>query len=159
MNLTHLNEQNLPKMVDVTDKNITHREATASGEISMSRAAYDAIKNNTGKKGPVLQTAVVAAVMGAKKTSEIIPMCHILALNSVNITIDDLPELPGFRVNSLVKVDGKTGVEMEALNAVSVGLLTIYDMIKAIDKTMEISRIHLNSKMGGKSGEFRRENG
>lgn len=156
MNLTHLNEQNLPKMVDVSAKQITHRTAFASGQIAMSEAAFCAVKNNTAKKGPVLQTAVVAAVMGAKKTSEIIPMCHVLALNSVDITIDELPNLPGFRVNSRVETDGKTGVEMEALNAVSIGLLTIYDMVKSVDKGMQIGQIQLDFKSGGASGEFKR---
>ncbi len=158
MQLTHINEQNLPKMVDVGDKDITRRVAHASGQIKMSPAAFEAVKEGSGKKGPVLQTAVAAAVMGAKRTSDLIPMCHILSLTGVNITIDELPELPGFRVSAEVKTDGKTGVEMEALTAVSVGLLTIYDMVKAVDKSMEISQIHLNSKSGGKSGEYRREN-
>ena len=158
MQLTHINEQNLPKMVDVGDKDVTRRVAHASGQIKMSQAAFEAVKEGSGKKGPVLQTAVAAAVMGAKRTSDLIPMCHILSLTGVNITIDELPGLPGFRVSAEVKTDGKTGVEMEALTAVSVGLLTIYDMVKAGDKSMEISEIHLDSKSGGKSGEYRREN-
>lgn len=154
--LTHLNEQNLPRMVDVGDKNITRRIAVASGEIKMSEEAYEAIKSNTGKKGPVLQTAVIAAVMGAKKTSDLIPMCHPLPITSVNIDVEDLPSLPGFKIIATVITDGKTGVEMEALTSVSVGLLTIYDMIKAIDKSMQISNIALESKSGGKSGDYRR---
>ncbi|AGZ81041.1 cyclic pyranopterin monophosphate synthase MoaC [Campylobacter fetus] len=157
--LTHLNEQNLPKMVDVGLKDVTRRVAVASGAIKMSLEAYSAIKQNTGKKGPVLQTAVVAAVLGAKKTSDLIPMCHPLSINSVNINIEDLEELPGFKLEATVITDGKTGVEMEALTSVSVGLLTIYDMIKAIDKSMEIIFIRLDSKSGGKSGDYRRENG
>ncbi|OCR94340.1 cyclic pyranopterin monophosphate synthase MoaC [Campylobacter fetus] len=157
--LTHLNEQNLPKMVDVGLKDVTRRVAVASGAIKMSLEAYSAIKQNTGKKGPVLQTAVVAAVLGAKKTSDLIPMCHPLSINSVNINIEDLEELPGFKLQATVITDGKTGVEMEALTSVSVGLLTIYDMIKAIDKSMEIIFIRLDSKSGGKSGDYRRENG
>ncbi|MDL2345990.1 cyclic pyranopterin monophosphate synthase MoaC [Campylobacter hyointestinalis] len=154
--LTHLNEQNLPKMVDVGNKNITRRIALASGNIKMSRDAYNAIKENTGKKGPVLQTAVVAAVMGAKKTSELIPMTHPLPITSVNINVTSLEELPGFKLEAEVITDGKTGVEMEALTSVSVGLLTIYDMIKAIDKSMTISEIVLERKSGGKSGDYRR---
>lgn len=155
--LTHLNEQNLPKMVDVGNKNITRRVALASGNIKMSRDAYNAIKENTGKKGPVLQTAVVAAVMAAKKTSELIPMTHPLPITSVNINVISLEELPGFKLEAEVITDGKTGVEMEALTSVSVGLLTIYDMIKAIDKSMMISEIVLERKSGGKSGDYRRE--
>lgn len=155
--LTHLNEQNLPKMVDVGNKNITRRIALASGNIKMSRDAYNAIKENTGKKGPVLQTAVVAAVMAAKKTSELIPMTHPLPITSVNINVISLEELPGFKLEAEVITDGKTGVEMEALTSVSVGLLTIYDMIKAIDKSMMISEIVLERKSGGKSGDYRRE--
>ncbi|EAI5648081.1 cyclic pyranopterin monophosphate synthase MoaC [Campylobacter fetus] len=157
--LTHLNEQNLPKMVDVGLKDVTRRVAVASGAIKMSLEAYSSIKQNTGKKGPVLQTAVVAAVLGAKKTSDLIPMCHPLPINSININIEDLEELPGFKLEATVITDGKTGVEMEALTSVSVGLLTIYDMIKAIDKSMEIIFIRLDSKSGGKSGDYRRKNG
>ncbi|RUT49501.1 cyclic pyranopterin monophosphate synthase MoaC [Campylobacter fetus] len=157
--LTHLNEKNLPKMVDVGLKDVTRRVAVASGAIKMSLEAYSAIKQNTGKKGPVLQTAVVAAVLGAKKTSDLIPMCHPLPINSININIEDLEELPGFKLEATVITDGKTGVEMEALTSVSVGLLTIYDMIKAIDKSMEIIFIRLDSKSGGKSGDYRRKNG
>lgn len=157
--LTHLNEKNIPKMVDVSNKDITKRTAIASGVIKMSKDAYTAIKENTGKKGPVLQTAVIAAVMGAKRTSDLIPMCHPLAINSVDIDIEDMEQLPGFKLISKVTTQGKTGVEMEALTSVSIGLLTIYDMVKAIDKSMIISNIALESKSGGKSGEYRRENG
>lgn len=157
--LTHLNEKNMPKMVDVGDKDTTKRVAIASGTITMSQEAYNAIKQNTGKKGPVLQTAVIAAIMGAKRTSELIPMCHPLYINSVDIDIEDMPNLPGFKLISKVITHGKTGVEMEALSSVSIGLLTIYDMIKAIDKSMVISDITLESKSGGKSGEYRRNDG
>lgn len=154
MELTHLDENNLPKMVDVSDKNDTVRVAVASGKIKMSLEAYKAVMEGTAKKGPVLQTAVIAAVMGAKRTSELIPMCHPLALSSVKCDIEEIDELPGFKMSATVKMEGKTGVEMEALTAVSTGLLTIYDMVKAIDKSMEISDIRLESKTGGKSGEY-----
>jgi cyclic pyranopterin phosphate synthase len=157
--LTHLNEKNLPTMVDVGHKDATKRIAIASGTITMSKEAYTAIKENTGKKGPVLQTAVIAAIMGAKRTSDLIPMCHPLMINSVDINIEDIENLPGFKLIAKVATQGKTGVEMEALISVSIGLLTIYDMIKAIDKSMIISDIALESKSGGKSGEYRRENG
>lgn len=143
-------------MVDVTDKDATVRVAVASGEIRMSREAYDLIVANKTKKGPVLQTAVIAAIQGAKQTSTLIPMCHPLMLTSVKVDVTELPKLPGFRLEVTAKLSGKTGVEMEALTGVSVGLLTIYDMAKAIDKSMVISDIRLESKSGGKSGEFKR---
>ena len=156
MNLTHLDEKDRPKMVDVSDKNPTTRVAVASGIIEMSREAYDAIVNETAKKGPVLQTAVIAAIMGTKKTSELIPMCHPLNLSGINCDIDELPELPGFKLSLSAKLTGQTGVEMEALTGVSIGLLTIYDMVKAIDKGMVIRNVQLESKTGGKSGEYQR---
>ena len=154
--LTHLDEKNRPKMVDVSDKSPTTRSARASGVIKMSKEAFDAVLNNTGKKGPVLQTAVVAAIMGAKKTGELIPMCHPLLISGIDCDVEELPEICAFRLFVSVKIEGKTGVEMEALTGVSVGLLTIYDMIKAIDKTMTITDVALESKSGGKSGEYLR---
>lgn len=156
MNLTHLDENNRPKMVDVSDKAITKREAVASGMIFMSEDAFMAVKNNSAKKGPVLQTAVVAAIMGAKKTSEFIPMCHPLTISKVEVDIKENAANLSFTLFVKVKCEGKTGVEMEALSGVSIGLLTIYDMLKAIDKAMQISNIVLESKQGGKSGEFKR---
>jgi len=154
--LTHLDENNKPKMVDVGDKDDTIRVATASGVIKMSQEAYEAVITNSAKKGPVLQTAVIAAIQGAKRTPELIPMCHPLMLTSIKTDIEELPNLPGFRLFVTAKLKGKTGVEMEALTGVSVGLLTIYDMLKAIDKAMVIENIQLESKSGGKSGDFRR---
>lgn len=156
MNLTHLDERDRPKMVDVSDKTITSRVAVASGLITMSQDAYDAVVNQTAKKGPVLQTAVIAAIMGTKKTSDLIPMCHPLNLSGVNCDIDELPELPGFRLTVTAKLSGQTGVEMEALTGTSIGLLTIYDMLKAIDKGMVIGPIQLETKSGGKSGNYQR---
>ncbi|MCR8684788.1 cyclic pyranopterin monophosphate synthase MoaC [Campylobacter ureolyticus] len=150
--LTHLDENNQPKMVDVSLKNETLRIAKASGIIRMSEEAFRAIKENTAKKGPVLQTAVVAAIMGTKKTSELIPMCHPLLISSVKVDIKELKN--AFKLFVTVKITGKTGVEMEALTGVSVGLLTIYDMVKAIDKAMVIDEIMLLNKSGGKSGEY-----
>ena len=155
-NLTHLDDNNRPKMVDVSNKDNTTRVATASGVITVTQDAYDAVVNNTAKKGPVLQTAIIAAIQGAKKTSDLIPMCHPLMLTSVKIKTYELPDLPGFKIEATAKLVGKTGVEMEALNAVSVGLLTIYDMLKAIDKGMVIGPIQLEQKSGGKSGDFNR---
>ena len=157
MELTHLDNNNRPKMVDVSDKNETKRVAIASGEIKMSQDAYDAIISNNTKKGPVLQTAVIAAIMGVKKTSDLIPMCHPLLLSGINCDIEEQPSKPGFKIIVTAKLNGQTGVEMEALTGVSVGLLTIYDMVKAIDKSMVISNIQLESKSGGKSGDFKRE--
>ncbi len=157
MNLTHLDENNRPKMVDVSDKSETTREAVASGTITMSQDAYDAIVSQSTKKGPVVQTAVVAAIMGTKKTSELIPMCHPLLLSSINCDAKELPNLPGFELQVRVKMRGQTGVEMEALTGVSIGLLTIYDMAKAIDKSMIISDVKLLKKSGGKSGDFNRD--
>ncbi len=156
MNLTHLDDNNRPKMVDVSEKDNTSRLAIASGQITMSEEAFNAIIDNTTKKGPVLQTAVIAAIMGVKKTSDLIPMCHPLFLSGINCDIEELPELPGFKLYVTTKLNGQTGVEMEALTGVSIGLLTIYDMVKAIDKSMIISNIQLESKSGGKSGNFNR---
>jgi len=157
MNLTHLDENNKPKMVDVSDKENTTRIAIASGVIEVTPEAYNAVVSNSAKKGPVLQTAVIAAIQGAKQTSTLIPMCHPLMLSSIKTEIEELPEVPGFKLTVKAKLTGQTGVEMEALTGVSVGLLTIYDMLKAIDKGMVIKNVQLESKSGGKNGDFRRE--
>ena len=154
MKLTHLDDKNRPKMVDVSEKNDTLRIAKASGKITMSNEAFKAVKTNSAKKGPVLQTAIIAAIMGAKKTSDLIPMCHPLMLSKVETDIIELEKECAFKLIVSVKCGGKTGVEMEALTAVSVGLLTIYDMVKAIDKMMCLDEIMLLSKEGGKSGKF-----
>lgn len=156
MNLTHLDENQRPKMVDVSDKNETTRVAIASGYIEMHQDAYDAIVSEKTKKGPVLQTAVIAAIMGTKKTSELIPMCHPLNLSGINCDVEELPDLPGFKLKVTAKLKGQTGVEMEALTGVSIGLLTIYDMVKAIDKGMIIRDVQLEEKAGGKSGDYKR---
>lgn len=156
MNLTHLDEQDRPKMVDVSEKAQTTRVAVASGIIEMSQEAFDAIVTQKTKKGPVIQTAVIAAIMGTKKTSDLIPMCHPLNLSGINCDVEELPELPGFKLFVTAKLTGQTGVEMEALTGVSIGLLTIYDMVKAIDKGMVIRNVQLESKEGGKSGQYQR---
>ncbi|NCB54262.1 MAG: cyclic pyranopterin monophosphate synthase MoaC, partial [Epsilonproteobacteria bacterium] len=156
MKLTHLDEKDRPKMVDVSDKEETFRVAVASGTITMSPHAYEMIISEQTKKGPVLQTAIVAAIMGTKRTSDLIPMCHPLMLTSVNCDVEELPELPGFRLRVTAKLKGQTGVEMEALTGVSIGLLTIYDMAKAIDKSMIINAVCLESKSGGKSRDYAR---
>ena len=154
MMLTHLDKNNNPKMVDVSEKKETTRVAVASGVISMSDEAYNNVISNTNKKGPVLQTAIIAAIMGAKQTSTLIPMCHPLMLSSINCEVKELGN--GFLLEVTAKLEGKTGVEMEALTGVSVGLLTIYDMVKAIDKSMVISDVKLLQKSGGKSGKYTR---
>ncbi len=156
MNLTHLDENNKPKMVDVSSKEDTTRVAVASGIIEVTPDAYNAVVNNMAKKGPVLQTAVIASIQGAKQTSTLIPMCHPLMLSSIKTDIEELPDIPAFKLTVTAKLKGQTGVEMEALTGVSVGLLTIYDMLKAIDKGMIIKNIQLEKKSGGKSGDFRR---
>ena len=156
MNLTHLDANQHPKMVDVSDKSNTTRVAVASGTIQMSQDAYDAIVSEKTKKGPVLQTAIVAAIMGTKQTSNLIPMCHPLNLTGIHCDVEEIASLPGFKLMVTAKLTGQTGVEMEALTGVSVGLLTIYDMVKAIDKGMVLKDIQLESKEGGKSGNFKR---
>ncbi len=156
MNLTHLDENNKPKMVDVSNKENSTRVAVASGIIEVTREAYIAVVTNSAKKGPVLQTSVISAIMGAKQTSNLIPMCHPLMLTSIKTDIEELEDIPAFKLTVTAKLKGKTGVEMEALTGVSIGLLTIYDMLKAIDKGMVIKDIQLQSKSGGKSGDFRR---
>ena len=156
MELTHLDDKNRPKMVDVSSKSETKRVAVASGEIKMSKEAYEAIISNNTKKGPVLQTAVIAAILRTKKTHELIPMCHPLLLTGIDCDIEEIPENNTFKLYVTARLNGQTGVEMEALTGVSIGLLTIYDMVKAIDKSMIISNVQLESKSGGKSGDFKR---
>lgn len=156
MDLTHLDENSRPKMVDVSEKIVTERVAIATGTITMSSEAFENVVSNQNKKGPVLQTAVIASIMGAKQTSSLIPMCHPLNLSGINCDVDELEEKNGFRLTVTAKLSGQTGVEMEALTGVSIGLLTIYDMVKAIDKDMVISNVQLEEKRGGKSGTYRR---
>jgi len=156
MKLTHLDENQRPKMVDVSDKDQTTRVAVASGIIEMSEEAYFNVVSEKNKKGPVLQTAVIAAIMGVKQTSTLIPMCHPLNLSGINCDIEELPNIPGFKLKVTTKLTGQTGVEMEALTGVSIGLLTIYDMVKAIDKGMIIRNVQLEEKSGGKNGNYKR---
>ncbi|MXP43547.1 cyclic pyranopterin monophosphate synthase MoaC [Allopontixanthobacter sediminis] len=151
--LTHLDEQGNARMVDVGGKPVTRRTAVATGRIAMSAEALSAIRDGEVPKGDVLAAARIAGIMAAKKVGELIPLCHPLALDSVSIefAFDD----GGLRATATATLDGKTGVEMEALTATSVALLTIYDMAKAIDKAMTIADIRLLSKTGGKSGDWR----
>jgi cyclic pyranopterin phosphate synthase len=154
--LSHVTESGDASMVDVSAKVETERVATATGLIRMSAKTLDAIVKAEVKKGDVLGVARIAGVMAAKRTSELIPLCHPLALTDVQIALTPDESLPGVRVEAKVKTIGRTGVEMEALTAVSVALLTVYDMAKALDRRMEISDISLASKMGGSSGDFSR---
>lgn len=155
--LTHIDKQNNPTMVDVSHKSISEREACASGIISMNKTAFKAAMRGSGKKGAITQVAIIAAIMGSKKTSDLIPMCHPLLINKVNVEIKANKNTSSIKLIITVKCNGKTGVEMEALTGVSIGLLTIYDMLKAIDKAMLISDIRLETKRGGKSGDFNRQ--
>ena len=158
--LTHFNEEGRARMVDVSDKDHTSRRAVATGEVHMRPETLQLIKEGQIKKGDVLAVAQVAGIMGAKRTHEIIPMCHPLLLTGIDISFqinqEPNPEtgLCSITVNATVKVTGQTGVEMEALTAVSMTLLTIYDMCKAVDRAMRIDRLRLLSKSGGKSGDY-----
>ena len=154
---THFDAQGNAIMVDVTDKNITERCATASGCIRVSREVFDAVKDGTAKKGDVLGTARIAGIMAAKRTWELIPLCHPLMLTKVTIDFVMEEETCTIRCFCTAKLSGRTGVEMEALTGVNVALLTIYDMCKAMDRGMEMGEIHLEEKMGGKSGHFQRK--
>lgn len=155
--LTHTDESGHAKMVDVSSKNESARSAVATGAIRMSPATLDAIRNNSLKKGDVLGVARIAGIMAAKKTSDTIPLCHPIALTDIQVefTLDD--SLPGIRVQTVARTVERTGVEMEALNAASVALLTIYDMAKAIDRGMSITSIGLLEKSGGVSGDWKRD--
>lgn len=155
--LTHFDRQGNARMVDVTGKQVTDREASACGRIRMNEAAYRAVKEGTAQKGDVLGTARVAGIMGAKKTSELIPLCHILPITKCGVTFELSDEEQSVTALCTVRVSGKTGVEMEALTGVNIALLTIYDMVKALDKSMILDRIYLTHKTGGKSGEIRGE--
>ena len=154
--LTHFDKNGQAIMVDVSNKKATDRIAVASGKIIVNKAVYEAVENGTMAKGDVLGVARIAGIMAAKRTDEMIPLCHSLPINSCKIDFQMLPEESAIKAVSTVKVTGLTGVEMEALHSVSIALLTIYDMCKALDKSMEIRDIHLDEKVGGKSGHFQR---
>lgn len=151
--LTHLDDQGAARMVDVGAKAETARKAVATGRIRMSKEALDAVRGGDAPKGDVLAAARIAGIMAAKKTGELIPLCHPLALDAVSV--DFAFEEDGIRATATASLTGKTGIEMEAMTATSVALLTIYDMAKAVDKAMVIDGVHLLSKSGGKSGEWR----
>ena len=153
--LTHLSGRGEARMVDVSAKTVTEREALAEGRVLMQRKTLDIVRNGDAKKGDVLGAARIAGIMAAKRTHELIPLCHPLALSQVEVDVTPDTKLPGVVVRARVKVAGKTGVEMEALTAVSVACLTIYDMVKAVERGMRIEGIRLIEKRGGRSGHYR----
>ena len=153
--LTHIGASGEAHMVDVGAKADSERTAIAEGFVSMQRETLQTILDGNAKKGDVLGTARIAGIMAAKKTHELIPLCHPLLLTKVSVDIEPDEALPGLKVTALARVTGKTGVEMEALTAASVACLTIYDMAKAVDRAMVISGIRLVEKTGGKSGDYR----
>jgi cyclic pyranopterin monophosphate synthase len=155
--LTHLGARGEAHMVDVSAKAATERVAIAEGRVTMQAATLDLVLAGNAKKGDVLGTARIAGIMAAKKTHELIPLCHPLAVSKVEIDIEPDRALPGLTVRATVKVTGQTGVEMEALTAVSVACLTVYDMVKAVERGMRIEGIRLVEKSGGKSGTYRVE--
>lgn len=152
MALTHFDGDGHAHMVDVSDKAVTSRIATAENHIKMQRETFDIITEGRAKKGDVMGVARLAGIMAAKKTSDLIPLCHPLPITSVSVDLIPDAELPGIRITATVKTTGQTGVEMEALTAASVAALTVYDMSKAVDKTMEIGGLRVTLKDGGKSG-------
>jgi cyclic pyranopterin phosphate synthase len=154
--LTHIDDSGHARMVDVSGKDITTRTATAHGHLTCRTETLDQVRAGTAPKGSVIHTAELAGIMAAKRTSELIPLCHPLPLTNVEVCIDIDDAVPGFRIASEVRTNAVTGVEMEALTAVSVACLTLFDMLKAIDRTMMIGGIEVTSKTGGKSGDWQR---
>ncbi|MDR3497186.1 MAG: cyclic pyranopterin monophosphate synthase MoaC [Ancalomicrobiaceae bacterium] len=155
--LTHIDDSGAAHMVDVGDKAATARTATATGQVEMRPETLKMIRDGLAKKGDVIATARIAGIMAAKRTHELIPLCHPIALTKVTVDIEVDEALPGLSVTATCKVTGQTGVEMEALTAVSVACLTVYDMAKAVDRGMKIGAIRLVHKAGGKSGDWRGE--
>ena len=155
--LTHFNDQGRARMVDVGDKDVTVRKATACAAVRVNRETFDLIRAGKMKKGDVLAVAQVAGIMGAKRTPDVIPMCHPIALTAVDISFDLNPETCTIQILAQARCTGKTGVEMEAMTAASVAALTIYDMCKAVQRDIVIENIHLLEKSGGKSGDYKWE--
>lgn len=152
--LTHLDAAGAANMVDVADKQVTDRVAVAEGEVVMRAETLDLILSGNAKKGDVIGTARLAGIMAAKRTHELIPLCHALLLSKVAVEIEPAPALPGLIVRATVRTSGQTGVEMEALTAVTVACLTVYDMAKAVDRFMRIEKVRLLEKSGGRSGHW-----
>lgn len=157
--LTHLDEQGRPRMVDVTEKEESRRTAVARGEILMSAEALEAIRSGHTPKGEVLQVARIAGIQAGKRTGELIPLCHLLPGASIAVDLTADPDLPGVRVEARATIAAQTGVEMEALTAASVALLTVYDMVKAMDRGMVIRGVRLVDKAGGRSGDWKAPDG
>ena len=155
--LTHINQKGDAQLVDITDKAISHRKATAEGSIQLSKETLKLIQNNMIKKGDVLNTARITGIQAAKKTWELIPLCHSISLTKIDINFIINKKNNTITCQSSCECFAQTGLEMEALSAVSISLLTIYDMVKAVDRTMVISNIHLVEKSGGRSGLYKRE--
>jgi len=154
-NLTHLDRQGQAQMVDVSTKAPTIREAVAAASVRMLSETFATIEAGNAPKGDVLGTARLAGIMAAKQTSALIPLCHPLPLHKVEVQLTPDPQLPGYQIQALVKTKAETGVEMEALTAVSIAALTLYDMAKALEKSIQIESVRLVSKTGGKSGDYR----
>ena len=152
--MTHFDEAGRARMVDISGKPITERMAKATGMIRMKRETLEAIRSGTAKKGDVLAVSRIAGIMAAKRTADLIPLCHPIPLTDVSLTIELDDDLPGARVTSTAKTAAQTGVEMEAIVAVSVTLLTLFDMVKGLDRTLEIGEIAVTEKLGGKSGHW-----
>ncbi len=152
--LTHFDQDGRPRMVDVSHKETTHRTALAEGRIRMAPETLETITEGVGRKGDPLQVGELAGIMGGKRTAELIPLCHPLPGTTISVTLEADPDLPGVVATARAKVAGQTGVEMEALTSVSVALLTVYDMVKAIDRGMAIEGIRLLRKEGGQSGTW-----
>lgn len=155
--LSHFDEAGRPRMVDVTEKADTHRRALARGRVVFSPQSYKTVREGGVKKGDIAPIAELAGVMGAKRTADLIPLCHPLPITGLNVTVEPDDEASTFIVTAEVKTAGKTGVEMEALTAVMTACLTIYDMAKAVDKSMTITDVELVEKSGGKSGDYVRK--
>lgn len=157
MSLTHFDGEGRAHMVDVSEKAHTDRIAVAAAYVKMQRETFDMITEGRAKKGDVASVARLAGIMGAKRTADLIPLCHPLAITKVTVDLDPDPDLPGLRVRATVKTTGQTGVEMEALTAASTAALTVYDMVKAVDRGMEIGGLRVILKDGGKTGRFEAE--
>ena len=153
--VSHIDKKNNPIMINVGNKKITQRYAEAEGEILFDKETFKIIENLKSKKGSINNIAIIAGIMGAKETSRLIPLCHNIPIESINIEISKIPKKNSIKVNAIVKTNSKTGVEMEALTAVTISCLTIYDMCKYLNKSIKISNIKLITKKGGKSGIFK----
>ncbi len=157
MSLSHVDESGRARMVDVADKPVSRRTAIAEGSVRMSPEAFALVRENAIAKGDVLRIAEVAGTMGGKRTGELVPLCHPLALDALRVECSADPALPGVKVTAVAVATGRTGVEMEALTAVSIACLTVYDMVKAVDREMVVEGIRLLEKTGGTRGDWRRE--